>query len=189
MKFLKGAMVFILGAGVGSGVTYVILKDKFDRKLNEELSELREHYKNKEKKAKDVETTEGIINVEGYISKEEVLERVRAISENALSDSRPKEDYPDEPFEITEEDFSERELSFEKVEADYYMDDSALVDDTEEMINIEDCVGYKNIQRFREDNNKDIMYIRNPNLGTDYLVTKLSGSYSEIIGVGGDDDD
>lgn len=200
MKFLKGAIIFACGAGIGFASGVFFTKNKYEDKFNSELSDMRQHYQEKlnglEEKidiAESKRAAEEIITQEKYVSYDrmnetEVRDRVRTIMEKAVNGDKPPEDYPDEPFVITEEDFSERELYFEKIECDYYLGDEALVDEADELLNIDDTIGYDNLEKFIN-SDESIMYIRNAHLSTDYLVTKMGGSYSEIIGVGGDDEE
>ena len=200
MKFLKGAIIFACGAGIGFVGGVFFTKNKYEDKFNSELSEMRQHYQEKlnglEEKIDIAESrieADEIIKKEAYVSYDrmnetEVRDRVKTIMEKAVNGDRPPEDYPDEPFVITEEDFSERELYFEKIECDYYLGDEALVDEADELLNIADTIGYDNLETFIN-SDESIMYIRNARLSTDYLVTKMGGNYSEIIGVGGDDEE
>lgn len=200
MKFLKGAIIFACGAGIGFVGGVFFTKNKYEDKFNSELSDMRQHYQerlnNLEEKidiAESKKVAAEIITQQQYVSYDrmnetEVRDRVKTIMEKAVNGDRPPEEYPDEPFVITEEDFSERELYFEKIECDYYLGDEALVDEADDLLNIEDTVGYENIENFIN-SDESIMYIRNAHLSTDYLVTKMGGSYSEIIGVGGDEEE
>ena len=206
MNVLKGALLFLSGAGVGSGLTYFILKDKLESNKQEEINRIRDYYnekierskkiekkKEEKQKKKDIKKVDKIITENEYVpyhkmNDKEVKERVRKISEKAIETDIPTEDYPDEPFNISEEEFSEEALWHEKIELDYYLDDGALVNENEELMNIDDCIGFTNLEEFLKDENEGVMYIRNIRLASDYQVTKLSGSYSEIIGLGGDDD-
>ena len=200
MKFLKGAIIFACGAGIGFAGGIAFAKSKYEDKFNSEMSDMRQHYQEKlnglEEKIDIAESrieADEIIKKEGYVSYDrmnetEVRDRVKTIIEKAVNGDRPPEDYPDEPFVITEEDFSERELYFEKIECDYYLGDGALVDEADELLNIDDTIGYDNLESFIN-SDESVIYIRNAHLSTDYLVTKMGGNYSEIIGVGGDDEE
>lgn len=196
MEFLKGAVIFILGVGAGATGTYLFIKDKYEKELNEELASLRQAYSEKKESEIEVKEYKTILAEEGYTpyesmcnTLEEVQEHVKKIADDAIEKSFPPEDYPSEPVEITEAEYSEDELYFEKVEADYYLGDGALVDEADEMLNIDDNIGYENIERFIADEAKEVIYIRNAEKCVDYLINKVSGNYSEIIGLGGDDED
>ena len=193
MRFLKGAVIFLLGTGVGTAGSYLYFKKKYDEK-KEELDELREHYLGKIEKEDALKKVDNIIKEEGYVSfddlsDEGIKEVIRSVEARTVETDRPSEDYPEEPIIITEEDYSERELSFDKYEVDYYVGDSALVNENDEMVEAGDIVGYENLEQFIADESEEIMYIRNASSGADYMVKKVYGNYSDIIGLGGDEYD
>ena len=193
MRFLKGAVIFLLGASAGTSASYIYFKKKYDEK-KEELDELTEHYLAKIEKEEDVAKMETIISDNQYVSYDKLSEEgvktvINEVPLQPVIIDSPPEDYPEEPIIITEEDYSERELSFDKLEMDYYVGDNALVDENSELIEAGDIVGYENLEKFISDESEDVMYIRNASSGSDYMVRKVFGNYSEIIGVGGDEYD
>lgn len=200
MNLLKGVLIFAAGTAIGSGISIALVRKKYEDKTAAEIKEMRDYYDNlimevnsQKKRIKEKKEAEEIIKNENYISydsmsREEFREKVKTVSEQAIEEARPSEDYPDSPFIINEPSFSEDELYFEKVCADYYVDDGALVDENEELINVDDCIGLENLDRFLSSDD-GVMYIRNPRLATDYEVTKVGGKYSDILGLGGDEED
>ena len=193
MNGLKGAALFILGFGMGAACSIVFIKDKYEKELNKALAELREAYS--ERKEHEIAKTEyeDIIRDNEYVSYEtmsnkEIRKHVNEVAENVIEKDTPPEDYPKEPIEISEEEYSEHELYFEKIEVDYYLGDGALVDEADELLNIDDNIGIENVARFADDD-REVFYIRNADKGIDYLVNKVEGNYSDIIGLGGDDDE
>lgn len=193
MNLLKGAAIFILGVSVGATGSYIVCKKKFDER-KEELDELKEHYNNKLQHNMDVKIAEDIIKEEKYISYDNLNEKeiknvIRDRVDEAIKNDRPSEDSPEEPILITEEDYSERELYFDKLEVDYYLGDGALVDENDSLIEVNDSIGYDNLEEFINNEAEDIMYIRNAAQSSDYMIRKVSGNFNEVVGVGGDDDD
>ena len=193
MNGLKGAALFILGFGMGAACSIVFIKDKYEKELNKALAELREAYS--ERKEHEIAKTEyeDIVRDSEYVSYEtmsnkEIRKHVNEVAENVIEKDTPPEDYPKEPIEISEEEYSEHELYFEKIEVDYYLGDGALVDEADELLNIDDNIGIENVARFADDD-REVFYIRNADKGIDYLVNKVEGNYSDIIGLGGDDDE
>lgn len=199
-NILKGAVIFVAGMGCGFGIGTIVWKEKYRKFAEKEVADMKAWYEEEAKiakeiqqKEKDIKKTAEIIEEQGYVSydkmsEEEVLDRVRTIQEKSAAKAHPEEDYPDAPFVINEPAYSEEELYFEKIQADYYLDDGALVDENEELLNIDDCIGYENLERFLN-SEEGVMYIRNAHLATDYEVTKVGGRYSDILGLGGDDED
>ena len=196
MNFLKGAIVFIIGAGVGATGSYIYFKKQYEER-KEELDELREHYHKKMQDQTDFKIAENIIKEEKYVSYDKINEeevkdlskRIELVQKEAMVADRPSEDYPEEPIQISEEDYQERELYFDKLEMDYYIGDGALVDENEELIEVEDVLGYNLLEDFINDESEDTIYIRNAARSADYMIRKVSGSYSEIVGIGGGDND
>lgn len=193
MKFLKGAAIFLLGCGSGAAASYIYFNKKYEEKKLE-LEEIKEHYNNKIYGEIETKEAETIIKKEGYISYDNltadgVKTVIKEVSEEAMIEDRPSDDYPLEPIVINESDYSETELSFEKADLDYYLDDGALVDEADTLIEIEDVIGYDILEDFINDDSEEVIYVRNASLGTDYQIKKISGSYSDSIGIGGDDED
>ena len=205
MSFVKGALIFLGGAGVGSGVTYILIKKHYEERVNRDLEENRRHYQEKlgriEEKAEVAEYTglvKGLKYSEGddekeYISYDtmndkEKRERMKEIEERVILTENPRDDYPSGPIVITEVEYSEDELYFDKIEAELYLGDNALVDENEELLNIEDTIGYDALEEFIE-SKENIIYIRNADHSTDYLISKVGGSYSAMMGLGGDNED
>lgn len=197
MNILKGAAIFVAGAAAGATGSYIYFKKLYDEK-KEELNELKEHYAEKLNKEADLKVTENIIEKEGYVSYdrkineegvEDLSRRIELVQKKAVENDRPSEDYPEEPIVITEDEYSGTELYFDKIEVDYYLGDGALVDENEELIEVEDVLGYDILEDFINNESEDTIYVRNANRSADYMVRKVSGSFSEIVGVGGDIDD
>lgn len=194
MKFLKGAVIFLLGAGVGASGSYVYFKKKYNEKKTD-LDELREHYLGKieaeQEKEANFKIAKNIIEQNGYVSYDKKIEGVSNMVKDKISEPvvvSPPEDYPDEPIIITETDYSERELTFDKREIDFYMEDKALVNEESELMDM-DPIGYENIEEFMNDDSEDTLYIRNASVSSDFMIRKVFGSFSETVGIGGDEDD
>lgn len=193
MNALKGAALFLLGGVCGCSASYVYFKKQYDSK-KEELEEIKEHYNSKLYKDVEMKEAETIIKNEGYISYESINKKeldkvIKEVSEEAMINDRPMEDYPAEPITISEEEYSETELSFEKADLDYYLGDGALVDEAETLIEVGDSIGYNILEDFINEESEDVIFVRNASLGVDYQIKKVSGSYSDTIGIGGDEDE
>lgn len=197
---LKGVLIFASGVGCGFGIGTVLWKEKYKSIAEKEVADMKAFYeeetdkiKQAKQRAKDIKKNNKILKKQQYVSydkmsEEEVLERVKTLQDKSVKEAHPEDDYPESPFVIDEPAYSEDELYFEKIQADYYMDDGALVNENEELLNIDDSIGYENLERFLN-SNESVMYIRNAHLATDYEVTKVGGKYSDILGLGGDEED
>lgn len=185
MSILKGAVIFLAGVGVGGATSYLYFKKKYDDR-EEELRELKEHYNKKILDDVEIKTVEKIIQKEGYVSYEKMTPEK---TEEVVVIDEPKKDYPKEAFVIDEIEYSEKELYFDKVELDYFIEDEALLDEADELMDVNTSIGYDILDDFIKDESEDVIYVRNPVLNTDYMVNKRFGKYSDIVGLGGDDND
>ena len=185
MSILKGAVIFLTGVGVGGTASYLYFKKKYDDR-EEELRELKDHYNKKLLDDVEIKTAEKIIQKEGYVSYEKMTPEK---TEEVVVIDEPKKDYPKEAFVIDEIEYSEKELYFDKVELDYFVEDEALLDEADELMDVNTSIGYDILDDFIKDESEDVIYVRNPVLNTDYLVNKRFGKYSDIVGLGGDDND
>ena len=99
----------------------------------------------------------------------------------------PREEEEKKPYFIDIDDFDSVTLGYAKKELQYYMDDGTLVDESEntndegEVVSIVDTVGVTNLESF-ENSLESCCYIRNEQLKEDYEISKIFGSYRELLG-------
>lgn len=103
----------------------------------------------------------------------------------------PKEEPAERPFVITEEQFSETQLDYDKVTLFYHSGDGTILEESvpyEEFDQkmIEDAIGTDNVEILKkkmeeaEDPEKDVeIYIRNERLGIDYMIIAEPGSFGK----------
>jgi hypothetical protein len=108
------------------------------------------------------------------------------IIEAAAEMEFPTEDPPLEPaapYPITGESFSEDCEFYVKEYLTYYEGDCVLADSTDELIDdIPGTVGLRFDSYFGEDpTDPDVIYIRNDLLAIDYEITRVEGSYQELV--------
>lgn len=87
------------------------------------------------------------------------------------------------PYVITLDEFMLDDDEFEKISVVYYHGDLTLVDDREEPIdNIKGTIGEESLKYFGyESDDPNTVYVRSPNLGTDFEVVRNPGTYSEEV--------
>lgn len=98
--------------------------------------------------------------------------------------SEEANDWPNQnPYVISYEEFSEEHPEFSKITLTYFDADDVLCDDREEIIpDKEYSIGEDSLEHFGEDSNdKDVVYVRNERLSTDYEVVRSQGSYEAVI--------
>ena len=87
------------------------------------------------------------------------------------------------PMIITEENWNSKHPTYEKIQLFYYAGDRVYADINDEEVNVaSDHLGSDAHEHFGElSNDPDILYIRNHAEMTDYEITKLDGSYAELV--------
>jgi len=106
-----------------------------------------------------------------YSKKENTGIEVRLAEKEA-----PKED--DFPYLITEDEFSETELSFDKVSCTFYVPDRVLVDDLSREVIEPYAYGEDNVEYLVQTIEK-VVYIRNEKLGCDMEISRDLNSIEE----------
>ena len=182
---VKLGLAFIFGAGVGVLGTRQFFKTKYEQIANEEIESVKaslsfrsghiieETSIEKPEKFVDALATTGKL----YSSIEDVVPRkVEDEVEQAKAEAEhPEDDRSTDIFEISEEDYSETELGFEKKTMHYYTDDDMLVNaDDGDWTNQEfdaEC-----IDKIRNSENTEL-YFRDDANGIDYEVLRINGAY------------
>lgn len=92
----------------------------------------------------------------------------------------------DKPYILTHDEYFAAEKDYDTFSLTYYELDDTLVDEQDKPIeNVDEMVGEDHLVRFgsgSKDNN--IVYVRNDKLGSDYEISKSTGSYlEEVLGM------
>lgn len=88
------------------------------------------------------------------------------------------------PYLISHEEFHNTETEWDKSSIMYYEDDDVLTDEADRPVdNIEYLIGEKHLDFFglRSGGDKNQVFVRNPQISTDFEVTRHSGSFTEIV--------
>lgn len=195
-KIINGILLFTAGAIVGGTGTYFYLK-KFNKIEYEiikpaikEQSKTEPEEKGEEHVSAEIvdydEMTDG--NIMDYYN--EAANNVDSHHIDYSAINRPKvEDVPEKTpkiYEITQEDFINCDLGFEQDTFILYEGDMTFVDETNgssspiHTDDIQSTISEELFEKFRDDSDIDVMYIRNLMYGTDYELCKRNDSYSEI---------
>ena len=85
-----------------------------------------------------------------------------------VSHEAPSEGYAEQPYRISEEQFSSEKLHYDKVTVEYYADGIAVLDETDEILDsLEDQIGPDILGKPIEE---DEIYVRNEARSTDYYI-------------------
>lgn len=193
MNFLKGSLLFGVGAALGFGCGLLFFKEKYKRIADEEIDSVKSYYQDKmiaeraridkiEENSKKLDEV-----IDEYTKKEEKPrtkynkvgetkedEEVKAEQEN------PEEDEPTKPYLITEEEFLNDKNEYDKISLTYYTYDDTLADEYDEMIDIEESISsdiYNQLASSEED-----LYVRNNTLETDFEIMRVEASFHDKYG-------
>lgn len=102
--------------------------------------------------------------------------------EEFVEEVNPVKD-PDEPFVISEEEFSETSLNHEKVSITYYAGDDVLADEGDSIMeDIDKVVGYKNLDMKNTTvQQPHTIFVRNNALSIDYEISIDLGAYQQAV--------
>lgn len=164
---MKKAIMFMLGAVVGSAATYVFTKTKYEKFANDEITEIREYYKSKLR-----EETPEIKQDES-----EVVKEYKTIVKNYSDISSKKEpvtDNDDAPYVISPEEFGEE---YDTINLTYYAN-NILTDDKNEKIDDVFSVIGDALNHFG-DYEDDAVHVRDDIKRVDYEILKDINEWEE----------
>lgn len=192
----KGAtslLIFIAGVIVGGVSSYVVTKDKFEKRCEccGDKNVIKKTEPEEEKsEPEDEYTEEPVSEMDKY---EKVCEAYEYQSPSTYSYVKPSErledddndDFPteeyeesDAPYVISPEEFGEKE-HYDTVSLMYYAD-QILADDNDDIIeDIEGTVGFDSLTHFG-DFETDAVHVRNDEQCTDYEILKSLRTYKEV---------
>lgn len=183
---------FIIGGAIGSFVTYLMIKNKYDKEKQDEISEIRNLYLvDKLERAPlvdDEETTHTLdTNSESEVKKilhhyneednSDFSEYVDEASKYNPNDVRPT---TKDIEQITEDEFGE-EFDYDCVTLYYYLD-GVLADQSDNIIDNEATLLIPNYTLRLEESDSDVIFIRNHRLKTDFEILRITDkSYSDLL--------
>ena len=189
----KYLLAVIGGIGIGAVGTYFavnkMLKDKYEKERDEEVSELKDLYLSKCRKQDEIkkltdekEKMMGVINANGYSKVEveaPVVEEEPEDNEEIDTDGEAPVEYPDEPYVITPNQFVHEKRYYDKITLLYYEGDGTLVSETDDYVeDINSAIGEESLNHFGEWE-QDAVYVRNDKLSIDYEVILQHSAYGD----------
>lgn len=182
-------MMFVLGAAVGSAVTWQYIKKKYEQIAQEEIDSVKEVFSKHKVASQDNEPDENIhvrSRAEQAKDKPSISEYAAKLREqgytNYSNTTKKEEEEPmtkDKPYVIPPEEFGEFD-DYEKIGLTYYAD-QILADDNDELVDdIEDVVGFESLSTFGKYED-DSVFVRNDRLKCDYEILLDQRKYSDVI--------
>lgn len=87
-------------------------------------------------------------------------------------------------YVVSQTEYEENESHYALIELTWYLEDSTLTDDRDDMIDdVDALVGRQNLERFGEwSHDIHVVYIRNDRVGAQYCVTRVETSFGQHAG-------
>ena len=188
-KTINFAM-FVLGAAVGSVVTWRFIEKKYQQIAQDEIDSVKEVFSKR-----DIDPDDGNeeIDIKTIITntkeKPSIVEYANRLNEQGYTNysdigSEDKKEEKksmsvDKPYVIPPEEFGEIE-DYEKISLTYYAD-QVLADDNDQLVeDIEDVVGFESLNSFGEYED-DSVFVRNISLKCDYEILLDQRKFSDVI--------
>lgn len=191
----KPIVSFVIGGGIGSFITYFIIKNKCDKEKQDEINEIRNLYIynvkflldkiDKEKSSDNLDNSERTLNTNSESEVKKILhhyneeddsdfnEYIDKVSNYNPNDIRPTSE---EIKQITEDEFGE-EFDYDTITL-YYYSDGILADSNDNIIDNANTILLPNFEKRFEN---DVLFIRNHRLQSDFEILKMSNkTYSEF---------
>lgn len=189
---IKNIALLIIGAGIGSAVTYKIVKDKYEMLIEEEIESVKDAFSNMSPRNTNREVTEEDLQRKSELAKEarnkvSVDEYAKIVNEryagtDTTNEENEEDTMTDKPYLIDSDEFGEFD-TYDEVALVFYadnilaedLDDDSVIDD------VDGIVGKENLKLFDKEG-IDTMYIRNDARMTDYEVVRDLRTYEEVCG-------
>lgn len=188
MSKMTGFAMFVMGAAVGSAVTWQYTKRKYEQIAQEEIDSVKEVFSKRDPDAeiKIPASDSQPAKVEKVAEKPDLLEYAARLENEGyvnysrgVDKSEEQDAMDDKPYVISPEEFGEFE-EYEKISLTYYAD-QILADENDELIeDVEDVVGMESLTHFGEYED-DSVFVRNDRLKCDYEILMDQRTYSEVL--------
>ena len=194
-EYLKIGAAFIIGAGAGILASRQYFQTKYEKIANEEIESVRKTMNNRSghiieetsiespkefaEKIANMADSDGNIklysSIDSLYQKDEESKATKEYIEKIIESEHPEDDRPEDCYEVTEVDYSETALGYDKLTLHYYIDDDMLVNaDDGDWTNND--IGLEAIERIRNAEDSEL-YFRNDPSARDYEVIRIKGAY------------
>lgn len=190
MSKATGFVIFVLGAAVGSVVTWQYTRKKYEQIAQEEIDSVKEIFSKRESAA-DVEITDPEPHTAKIGKPEEKpditeyaarLERDGYTNYSNVGAEQKKEEQETmeiKPYVISPEEFGEFE-DYERISLSYYADQVLADEDDEKVDDVDNVVGLESLTHFGEFED-DSVFVRNDRLKCDYEILLDQRTYSDVM--------
>ena len=182
MSKFSNVVVFVVGAAVGSAVTWKLLKTKYEQIAQEEIDSVKEAFSKRftpEDSNGPQESGESQMTLNEYSEK---LKEMKYANDLAMAEKEKKGVIVDmnksEPYVISPEEFGELD-DYDAISLNYYAD-GVLTDDWDNVIeDVDDMVGLDSLNHFGEYED-DSVFVRNERDKADYEILLDTRNFADI---------
>lgn len=179
---MKEAIIFVVGVAVGSAATYFYLNDRYSKRAEEEIDEMREYFNEKVETAAEKGNPD--VAKESR-NKQDIMEYAATYIEQstlmapAEKEEEEVEEKSKEPRLIKSEEFINDGM-YNKVALSYYVDNSVMFNEDEgEVVNdVESLIGDVIAKYDFQNSEETVIHVRNYESMTDYEIEKIFAAFS-----------
>ena len=182
-SILSKLLIFTSGIGLGSAVTYMVVKNKYERLIQEEIESVKAVFSNRDNWEPVDSEKETEVGVEAPVNKKkEQLAMDLGQYEEILNESqytnyadKKEENKVDRPYVIEPGEFGEMD-GYETVSLTYYADEVVTDDFGEIVDDVDDIIGLESLSHFGEYED-DSVFVRNDAKRCDYEILMVEQRY------------
>lgn len=179
---LSKIMIFAAGAGIGSVVTWKLVKTKYEQLAQEEIESVREVYANRVEEQGDTEgEPDPQPEPEPDPTDKEIYKDLVDAAGYVTETDKEEEGKPDmeRPYVISPEEFGE--CDYAMLTLHYYTDGVVANQSGKILANVDELIGEESLTHFGDyEDDPDTVYVRNDALQIDYEILMDYRPYSEI---------
>lgn len=175
---VANAIAFLLGAGIGSVVTWKLVETKYKKLAQEEIDSVREVYSKKEiALANEVKKAHACL--EANTKNDKVPSYQHIVEGMGYASESEEEEGVGNMHVIPPESYGE--LGYEEVSLTYYADDVLAYDDDSVIRDVNKVVGKGSLNTFGEYED-DSVFVRDDDKKIDYEILRDMRRYSDVVG-------
>ena len=181
---LSKIMIFVAGAGIGSVVTYKLVKKQYDQIIQEEIDSVKEAFS--EMNGEDEDTKECEPDPENDTDEKteptakETYESIVKESGYATEITKKEDKHMEKPYVISPSEFGDSDYAI--LTLTYFLDGTVLNERDKILKNVDEMIGEDFANHFGDyPDDPDTVYVRNDKLEIDFEILKDYREYSETV--------
>lgn len=185
---LSHVIAFVAGAAVGYFAANYLLKDKYEKRFQQEVSSTIEAFKSNKKDDEVTHKDEKLKAVSDEVVVADIKEYAKNIGKHDYSevkDDKPSEESKDDgidhtkPYVITEDEV-DAYMNYSITQWNYYAD-GVLTDENNEVVeDVSTTIGKEAFEHLKK-TSESAIYVRNDLLELDYEILKNEMTYAELL--------